>query len=138
MGGMTIRKEVIMIDFLNVLTSSIDGKIGVLLTVLTILLTIDMIVGSTVAKIDSAVQFTSYKLKTGILVKITELLLCIIAIPFAVMVDGGLQFLVIGLLALCAAEVYSILGNLRIVDDGKEGLNILESLFKNLLGKKEK
>lgn len=135
---MTIRKEVIMIDFLNVLTSSIDGKIGVLLTVLTILLTIDMIVGSTVAKIDSAVQFTSYKLKTGILVKITELLLCIIAIPFAVMVDGGLQFLVIGLLALCSAEVYSILGNLRIVDDGKEGLNILESLFKNLLGKKEK
>lgn len=138
MGGITIRKGVIMIDFLNVLTSSIDGKIGVLLTALTILLTIDMIVGSTVAKIDSAVQFTSYKLKTGILVKITELLLCIIAIPFAVMVEGGLQFLVIGLLALCLAEVYSILGNLRIVDDGKEGLNVLESLFKNLLGKKEK
>lgn len=118
-----------MILELQMIMEQLDYKIMLLLTGLIVLLTIDTIVGIVIAKLNKDVQFTSYKMKTGILVKITEFILCVVAIPFALMVDGGIEFLVLGYFFLCGAEFYSILGNLKIVDDGKEGLTILTGIL---------
>lgn len=124
-----------MIEWLQYLLSNENTKLIYILTLLSFLMLVDSVVGTIVAKLNPNTQFSSFKLKTGFLIKLVQLLLCIIAVPFAVMFDMGLVFLYVAYIAMCGAEFYSILGHMKVVDDDNKGLHILETLWKQLFNK---
>ena len=124
-----------MIHYLEGLLETSDGKILYILTLLMVLMIIDFIMGVCIARFDPKVKFSSFKMKIGILVKIVEVLLAIIAIPFVLLFDMGLELLYVLYIGLCASEIYSILGHVKIVDDDNKGINLLELFFKKLSNK---
>lgn len=126
-----------MIHYLEGLLETSDGKILYILTMLMVLMIIDFIMGVCIARFDTKVKFSSFKMKIGILVKIVEVLLAIIAIPFVLLFDMGLELLYVLYIGLCASEIYSILGHIKIVDDDNKGINLLDLFFKKLMNKGE-
>lgn len=124
-----------MIHYLEGLLETSDGKILYILTLLMLLMIIDFIMGVCIARFDTKVKFSSFKMKIGILVKIVEVLLAIIAIPFVLLFDMGLELLYVLYIGLCASEIYSILGHIKIVDDDNKGINLMDLFFKKLMNK---
>lgn len=124
-----------MIHYLEGLLETSDGKILYILTLLMLLMIIDFIMGVCIARFDAKVKFSSFKMKIGILVKIVEVLLAIIAIPFVLLFDMGLELLYVLYIGLCASEIYSILGHIKIVDDDNKGINLMDLFFKKLMNK---
>lgn len=124
-----------MIHYLEGLLETSDGKILYILTLLMVLMIIDFIMGVCIARFDSKVKFSSFKMKIGILVKIVEVLLAIIAIPFVLLLNMGLELLYVLYIGLCASEIYSILGHIKLVDDDNKGINLMDLFFKKLMNK---
>lgn len=124
-----------MIHYLEGLLKTSDGKILYILTLLMVLMIIDFIMGVCIARFDTKVKFSSFKMKIGILVKIVEVLLAIIAIPFVLLFNMGLELLYVLYIGLCASEIYSILGHIKIVDDDNKGINLMDLFFKKLMNK---
>lgn len=127
-----------MINYLQSLLATEDTKIIYILSLLMILMIIDFIMGVVIARVDSKIKFSSFKMKIGILLKIVEILLAIIAIPFALLFDVGLQLLYVLYIGLCGSELYSIFGHMKLVDDDDKGIDLLESFFKGLFKKGDK
>lgn len=124
-----------MIHYLEGLLETSDGKILYILTLLMVLMIIDFIMGVCIARFDTKVKFSSFKMKIGILVKIVEVLLAIIAIPFVLLLNMGLELLYVLYIGLCASEIYSILGHIKLVDDDNKGINLMDLFFKKLMNK---
>ena len=127
-----------MITYLQALLSTDDSKIIYILTLLMILMMVDFVMGVLIAKFDKDITFSSFKMKIGILMKIVEILLAIIAIPFALLFDVGLQLLYVLYIGLCGSELYSIFGHMKIVDDGDKGIDLLKKFFNGLFKKGDK
>lgn len=127
-----------MITYLQALLSTDDSKIIYILTLLMVLMMVDFVMGVVIARLDKDIQFSSFKMKIGILIKIVEILLAIIAIPFALLFDVGLQLLYVLYVGLCGSELYSIFGHMKIVDDGDKGIDLLEKFFNGLFKKGDK
>ena len=127
-----------MITYLQTLLSTDDSKIIYILTLLMVLMMVDFVMGVVIARLDKDIQFSSFKMKIGILIKIVEILLAIIAIPFALLFDVGLQLLYVLYVGLCGSELYSIFGHMKIVDDGDKGIDLLEKFFNGLFRKGDK
>jgi len=125
-----------MIDWLQYLLSGENTKLYLILALLTTLMVIDFVVGSYIALKSPDKQFSSFKMKMGIMVKIVEILLAMIAVPFVLAFGGefGLAGLWLAYAGLCFAEFWSIIGHLKLVDDGK-GLHLLEALYKNIFNR---
>jgi len=127
-----------MITYLQTLLSTDDSKIIYILTLLMVLMMVDFVMGVVIARLDKDIQFSSFKMKIGILIKIVEILLAIIAIPFALLFDVGLQLLYVLYVGLCGSELYSIFGHMKIVYDGDKGIDLLEKFFNGLFRKGDK
>jgi len=127
-----------MITYLQTLLLTDDSKIIYILTLLMVLMMVDFIMGVLIAKFDKDITFSSFKMKMGILIKIVEILLAIIAIPFALLFDVGLQLLYVLYIGLCGSELYSIFGHMKLVDDGDKGIDLLEKFFNGLFKKGDK
>ena len=132
------RIKLDMITYLQALLSTDDSKIIYILTLLMILMMVDFVMGVLIAKFDKDITFSSFKMKIGILMKIVEILLAIIAIPFALLFDVGLQLLYVLYIGLCGSELYSIFGHMKIVDDGDKGIDLLKKFFNGLFKKGDK
>lgn len=124
-----------MIDFLEHALENDNTKVVYVLTLLLVLLVFDFVIGAVMAKLNQDIEFTSFKMKIGIVTKLAEFIFAVVALPLAILVDGGIEMLWVMYIGLCMAEGYSILGHIGVVDDGK-GVELM-SIFMGNLNKKK-
>lgn len=112
-----------MIDWLQQWLTSDNSYVVYLLILFFGAECFDMILGTFVAKASPDVEFLSAKWKTGIVIKLVEFGLIVYMLPvFLIFKGAGLIAYTTMLLALIGSEIYSVLGHLKIVDDGKVGV----------------
>ncbi|QRD99297.1 holin [Bacillus phage Whiting18] len=129
MGDMT------MIAWMQHFLETDETKLIYWLTFLMVCMVVDTVLGVLFAKLNPNIKFSSFKIKTGVLIKVSEMILALLAVPFAVPFPAGLPLLYTVYTALCVSEIYSIFGHLRLVDDKSDFLEILENFFKRTSGK---
>lgn len=113
-----------------------SGKLIYWLTLWSTAMVVDTILGAILGKLDPSKQFSSNKLKTGIVIKIGHFILALLAIPFAVGFEFGVPLLYVLFTGLVVAELYSIMGHLRVSDDKGNQAELFEQFFKKIMGGK--
>ena len=119
-----------MIEWTKHVLESDGTKLIYWLTLLMVCMIVDTILGIVIARINPKEKFSSFKMKTGILIKVSEMIIALLAVPFALPFPAGLPLLYTVYTALCVSEMYSIFGHLRVVDDKSNFLSIIEGFFK--------
>lgn len=126
-------------DMIEWLTYWLNDKNGYIVYLLVLFFggeCIDMILGTVIAKLNPDIKFSSSKWKTGIIIKLFEFGLVVYLLPvFLIFNETGLIAYTTMLIGLIGAEIYSVLGHFKVVDDGKSGVtglisNAIETLFK--------
>lgn len=125
-----------MFEFLQNWLSNTEHLIYGLVIWLMVGMILDFALGVVIAKARTNVEFSSFKMKIGIIVKLAEILIVVYFIPIGVKFgDTGITLLTIMLTGLLLSEIYSILGHIRVVDDNTGWLTYVEDFLKGTLGK---
>ncbi|HIE6210810.1 TPA: phage holin family protein [Enterococcus faecium] len=107
-----------MIDYITTWLTDDNHIIYGLILWLMVAMIIDFVLGFTIAKFDKEIDFSSFKAKTGIIVKVTEMILVVYFIPVAVKFGAvGITMYVTMLVGLILSEIYSILAHISSIDD---------------------
>ena len=130
-----------MVTWVETVSHSRDGLLVALLFILFFCMVVDTLMGTILNLVQNT--FSSFKMKIGILIKISQLALTIfVLIPLGVFigsVEGFGAFGVIGVYGLLVAfiigELYSVLGHLKLVDDKSNWLGVFENFLKSLTKK---
>ena len=133
-----------MVTWLEVVSHSKDGFLVLLLFMLFFGMVIDTLLGAITKLV--ANEFSSFKLKIGIIIKLCQLALTIfILIPLGIFIGNIDGFLAIGtggvytlMIAFILGELYSILGHLKVVDDKSNWLGIVEAFVKRIFNTDKK
>lgn len=104
---------------------------------LMVAMTIDFVLGFVLAKFKEEIDFSSFKAKIGIIVKLVELVLVVYFIPVAVKFgEVGLTMYSIMLTGLILSELYSILGHIQLVDDDNNWIDVVKKFLDGTLNKR--
>lgn len=107
-----------MIDYITTWLTDDNHIIYGLILWLMVAMIIDFVLGFTIAKFDKKIDFSSFKAKAGIIVKVTEMILVVYFIPVAVKFGAvGITMYVTMLVGLILSEIYSILAHISSIDD---------------------
>lgn len=107
-----------MIEHITTWLADDSHMIYALILWLMVAMIIDFVLGFTIAKFDKEIDFSSFKAKAGIIVKVTEMILVVYFIPVAVKFGAvGITMYVTMLVGLILSEIYSILGHISSIDD---------------------
>lgn len=107
-----------MIDYITTWLTDDNHIIYGLILWLMVAMIIDFVLGFTIAKFDKEIDFSSFKAKAGIIVKVTEMILVVYFIPVAVKFGAvGITMYVTMLVGLILSEIYSILAHISSIDD---------------------
>lgn len=107
-----------MIEYISTWLADDNHMIYGLILWLMVAMIIDFVLGFTIAKFDKEIDFSSFKAKTGIIVKVAEMILVVYFIPVAVKFGAvGITMYVTMLVGLILSEIYSILGHISTIDD---------------------
>lgn len=107
-----------MIEYITTWLTDDNHIIYGLILWLMVAMIIDFVLGFTIAKFDKEIDFSSFKSKAGIIVKVTEMILVVYFIPVAVKFGAvGITMYVTMLVGLILSEIYSILGHISPIDD---------------------
>lgn len=107
-----------MIDYITTWLTDDNHIIYGLILWLMVSMIIDFVLGFTIAKFDKEIDFSSFKAKAGIIVKVTEMILVVYFIPVAVKFGAvGITMYVTMLVGLILSEIYSILAHISSIDD---------------------
>lgn len=99
---------------------------------------IDFVLGFTIAKFDKEIDFSSFKAKAGIIVKVAEMILVVYFIPVAVKFGAvGITMYVTMLVGLILTEIYSILGHISTIDDNKNWTDYIKKFLDGTLNRKD-
>lgn len=98
--------------------------------------TLDFLIGTFNAAYTEGVEFSSRTAQLGIVRKLATFALMILVVPLALMLplDVGIYSLTILYVGIVGSEVYSIMENVGIVNEGQKYKNLNGSLFTQLLG----
>lgn len=107
-----------MIEYITTWLTDDEHMIYSLILWLMLAMIIDFVLGFTIAKFDKEIEFSSFKVKAGVIVKVTEMILVVYFIPVAVKFGAvGITMYVTMLVGLILSEIYSILGHISDIDD---------------------
>lgn len=107
-----------MIDYITTWLTDDNHVIYGLILWLMVAMIIDFVLGFTIANFDKEIDFSSFKAKAGIIVKVTEMILVVYFIPVAVKFGAvGITMYVTMLVGLILSEIYSILAHISSIDD---------------------
>ena len=97
----------------------------------------DMILGVVIAKISPKIEFSSYKWKIGIIIKLIQFAVIVFMLPvFLIFGDLGLTVYFTMLIGLIGSELYSVMGHFNLVNDGKtSSIDIILEAIKKLFNK---
>lgn len=105
---------------------------------LMIAMIIDFVLGFTIAKFDKEIDFSSFKAKAGIIVKVAEMILVVYFIPVAVKFGAvGITMYVTMLVGLILSEIYSILAHISTIDDNKHWTDYIKKFLDGTLNRKD-
>lgn len=133
-----------MVTWLEMVSQSKDGFLVLLLFMLFFGMVIDTLLGAITKLISN--EFSSFKLKIGIIIKLCHLALTIfILIPLYIFIGNIDGFFAIGtggvytlMIAFILGELYSILGHLKLFDDESNWLGIVEAFVKRIFNNDNK
>lgn len=107
-----------MIEHITTWLADDNHMIYGLILWLMVAMIIDFVLGCTIAKFDKEIDFSSFKAKAGIIVKVAEIILVVYFIPVAVKFGAvGITMYVTMLVGLILSEIYSILAHISTIDD---------------------
>lgn len=107
-----------MIEYITTWLKDDNHVIYGLILWLMVAIIIDFVLGFTIAKFDKEIEFSSFKAKAGIIVKVAEMILVVYFIPVAVKFGAvGITMYVTMLVGLILSEIYSILAHISSIDD---------------------
>ncbi|HBK6683604.1 TPA: phage holin family protein, partial [Enterococcus faecium] len=99
---------------------------------------IDFVLGFTIAKFDKEIDFSSFKAKAGIIVKVAEMILVVYFIPVAVKFGAvGITMYVTMLVGLILSEIYSILGHISTIDDNNNWTDYVKKFLDGTINRKD-
>lgn len=126
-----------MATWLENIAHSKDGWLILMLTILLSAQTIDFVLGVSISILNKKQEFSSSKLKLGLLVKVLQLALVIfVLVPLGISLgDFGSLGVRAMLLGFIISELYSILGHLKFVNDDSHWIENLEQFIKNITNK---
>jgi toxin secretion/phage lysis holin len=127
-----------MVNYLDVLSNWMQQPhllLIILIMMYTICGTIDFMVGSFNAAHTPTVTFSSQVAQLGIVRKLVTLAVMILIVPLALMLpmNVGIYSLTILYLGIVGSEMYSILGNVGIIQDADKHKNLIGTLFSTIL-----
>ncbi|MBH1277623.1 phage holin family protein [Enterococcus faecium] len=127
-----------MIEHITTWLADDDHMIYGLILWLMVAMIIDFVLGFTIAKFDKEIDFSSFKAKAGILVKVAEMILVVYFIPVAVKFGAvGITMYVTMLVGLILSEIYSILGHISTIDDNSNWTDYIKKFLDGTLNRKD-
>lgn len=126
-----------MIEYITSWLTDDNHMIYGLILWLMVAMIIDFVLGFTIAKFDKEIDFSSFKAKAGILVKVTEMILVVYFIPVAVKFGAvGITMYVTMLVGLILSEIYSILGHISTIDDNNNWTDYVKKFLDGTINRK--
>lgn len=127
-----------MIEHITTWLADDNHMIYGLILWLMVAMIIDFVLGFTIAKFDKEIDFSSFKAKAGIIVKVAEMILVVYFIPVAVKFGAvGITMYVTMLVGLILTEIYSILGHISTIDDNKNWTDYIKKFLDGTLNRKD-
>lgn len=127
-----------MIEYITSWLADDNHMIYGLILWLMVAMIIDFVLGFTIAKFDKEIDFSSFKAKAGIIVKVAEMILVVYFIPVVVKFGVvGITMYVTMLVGLILSEIYSILGHISTIDDNNNWTNYVKKFLDGTLNRKE-
>lgn len=97
--------------------------------------TLDMVVGTLIAKFSDNITFSSSVWKRGIIEKLLQFAVVILMLPiFIIFKEIGVTAYITMLIGLLGAELYSLVGHFKGSDGKKDTFNIVTEALKQLFG----
>lgn len=97
--------------------------------------TLDMVVGTLIAKFSDNITFSSSVWKKGIIEKLLQFAVVVLMLPiFIIFKEVGLTAYITMLLGLLGAELYSLVGHFKGNDNKPDKFNIVLETLKQLFG----
>lgn len=127
-----------MIEYITSWLADDNHMIYGLILWLMVAMIIDFVLGFTIAKFDKEIDFSSFKAKAGIIVKVAEMILVVYFIPVAVKFGAvGITMYVTMLVGLILSEIYSILGHISDIDDNNNWTDYVKKFLDGTLNRKD-
>ncbi|HHC7514806.1 TPA: phage holin family protein [Enterococcus faecium] len=127
-----------MIEHITTWLADDNHMIYGLILWLMVAMIIDFVLGITIAKFDKEIDFSSFKAKAGIIVKVAEMILVVYFIPVAVKFGAvGITMYVTMLVGLILTEIYSILGHISTIDDNNNWTDYIKKFLDGTLNRKD-
>lgn len=127
-----------MIEHITTWLADDNHMIYGLILWLMVAMIIDFVLGFTIAKFDKEIDFSSFKAKAGIIVKVAEMILVVYFIPVAVKFGAvGITMYVTMLAGLILSEIYSILGHISTIDDNNNWTDYIKKFLDGTLNRKD-
>ena len=127
-----------MIEYITTWLADDEHMIYGLILWLMFAMSIDFVLGFTIAKFDKEIDFSSFKAKAGIIVKVAEMILVVYFIPVAVKFGAvGMTMYVTMLVGLILSEIYSILGHISTIDDNNNWTDYIKNFLYGTLNRKD-
>ena len=127
-----------MIEYITTWLADDNHMIYGLILWLMVAMIIDFVLGFTIAKFDKEIDFSSFKAKVGIIVKVAEMILVVYFIPVAVKFGAvGITMYVTMMVGLILSEIYSILGNISTIDDNNNWTDYVKKFLDGTINRKD-
>lgn len=127
-----------MIEHITTWLADDNHMIYGLILWLMVAMIIDFVLGFTIAKFDKEIDFSSFKAKAGIIVKVAEMILVVYFIPVAVKFGAvGITMYVTMLVGLILSEIYSILAHISTIDDNNDWTDYIKKFLDGTLNRKD-
>ncbi|HDL2610034.1 TPA: phage holin family protein [Enterococcus faecium] len=127
-----------MIEYITSWLTDDNHMIYGLILWLMVAMIIDFVLGFTIAKFDKEIDFSSFKAKAGIIVKVAEMILVVYFIPVSVKFGAvGITMYVTMLVGLILSEIYSILGHISTIDDNNNWTAYVKKFLDGTINRKD-
>ncbi|HIF1433142.1 TPA: phage holin family protein [Enterococcus faecium] len=127
-----------MIEYITTWLADDNHMIYGLILWIMVAMIIDFVLGFTIAKFDKEIDFSSFKAKAGIIVKVAEMILVVYFIPVALKFGAvGITMYVTMLVGLILSEIYSILCHISTIDDKNNWTDYIKKFLDGTLNRKD-